>query len=128
MKNKVKWLHSYIKVNYENIVVREGKCRFNYKCHLNSIHEANRKGHSRIAMVVSFNSDSPYIHFINVSNKGTYRDNTLGYWVYEQEMYLIKYVNKEDFKNIGNIFTNYRKELKSILPFRYRVFHKDCDF
>lgn len=109
------------------VEVKAGLCRYNYKCHLNTVHDAVNNNEGCIAMLVCFDKREPkysFIHFVNVSIFGEYTDNTLGYWIKDYNCYLIKEIGMEDFDRIGDIFDDYRKHIKSILPFYHRLFHK----
>jgi hypothetical protein len=102
-------IKNYIINNFSQINVTAGKCRYNYKCHMNSVHDAIENEDEYIAMCVYFD-DSPIIHFLNIVD-GKYIDNTLGHWCSLHKYYLIKKIPKSDFFNIDNIFSNFRKEL-----------------
>jgi len=98
----------------ERIKVKSGKCRYNYKCHMNAVHEAVKNKHSKLAMVVYMDEGkvNPIIHFLNFDGEN-YIDNTLGEWTQRNEYYLIRYIGEEDFWNIGYIFTSYRETIKN---------------
>lgn len=115
IRNKIVSEHNCIKVF-------PGKCRWNFRCSFNAVHEAIRKGDKKIAMVVYFDRDYPIIHFINF-RKGKYIDNTLGEWTSRYEYYLIKFIEKEDFWNVNYIFDKYRETLQNYLPFWTRIFN-----
>jgi hypothetical protein len=115
---------SYLRATKNKIDVIPGKCRFNYKCQMNSVHEAINKKHKRIAMCVYIDGDYPIIHFINVTNKGKFIDNTLGNWATEYEYFLIKYIDDVDYFNINDVFLEYRKQLRRRLSFFTRAFSK----
>lgn len=98
----------------QRIEVLPGKCRYNYKCHMNAVHEALKHGHKSVAMVVYLHDKKvdPIIHFVNF-HKGKYKDNTLGQWAKNHEYYLIKLIGAEDFDNIEYIFNAYRRTIRS---------------
>lgn len=104
----------FIENNYERIDVKGGNCRFNYKCHLNTVHEAIENKQNKLAMCIYMDDDYPIIHFVNC-NKDEFIDNTLGHWATQYDYYLIKYIEKKDFFNIVKIFLQYRQELRNKL-------------
>lgn len=108
---------SHLRATKNKIDVRAGKCRFNYKCQCNAVHEAINKKQDRVAMCMYIDGNYPIIHFVNVSKKGKFTDNTLGNWVQEYEFFLIKYIDKVDYFNIDDVFTDYRKEIRKQLTF-----------
>ena len=101
------------------ITVKPGKCRWNFRCHNNAIHEAVRKGDKEIAMVIYFDKGCPIVHFINY-RKGQYIDNTLGEWTQRYEYYFIKFIPQEDFWNVYTFHNTYRIHLRSCLPWIVR--------
>lgn len=103
------------------IKVFPGKCRWNFRCSNNAVHEAIKKGDKEIAMVMYFDGGCPIIHFINF-RKGKYIDNTLGEWTSQYEYYLVRFIGKEDFWNVNYIFRKYRETLQNYLPFWIRIF------
>lgn len=121
-KKAEKIIRSKIISEHNCIKVKPGKCRFNYQCSYNAVHEAVRKGDKKIAMVVYFVEGYPIIHFINYK-KGVYTDNTLGEWSSQYEYYLIRFIGKDDFWNVNYIFDRYRDNLKNCLPFWTRIFN-----
>ena len=74
-----------------------------------------------------FDENHPIIHFLNIDDEGNYVDNTLGRWSETYDYYLIRTIEKESFFNINKIFSAYRKELKSKLPWYVRWF-SDYEF
>lgn len=109
------------------INVISGLCRYNYRCHLNAVHDALNNNQDKLAMCFYFEDNHPIIHFVNIDNDNNYIDNTLGRWSEKYEYYLIRTIEKESFFDISDIFTAYRNELKSKLPFYVRWF-AECDF
>lgn len=105
----------------KKIKVRPGTCRYNYKCHMNAVHDALVKGQTRVAMCIYLDSNTPIIHFINVSKKGKFIDNTLGCWCVKRDFYLIRYIEQSEFYQIDSIFGNYREYLTSRLPWWVRL-------
>lgn len=104
------------------INVKPGIGRYNFMCHLNSVHDALNNDYNKIVMCIYIDENYPIIHFINVDNDGNYIDNTLGRWSEKFDYYFVKLIKKEDFFNINDIFTVYRKELRLKLPFYLRWF------
>ena len=109
------------------INVKSGLCRFNFRCQMNSVHDALNNNQDKIAMCFSVKNNEPIIHFINIDNENNYIDNTLGRWSETYEYYLIRTIEKESFFKINDIFTAYRNELKSKILFYVRWF-SDCEF
>lgn len=103
------------------IKVTSGNCRYNFRCHNNSVHDALNDGNEKIAMCFYIDDDYPIIHFINVDNDSNYIDNTLGRWSERYEYYLIKDIDKVDFFSISDIFKEYREELHKKLPLYVRL-------
>lgn len=110
----------YIKGNFSSIEVRPGKCRYNFRCHDNAVHEASKKNHKKIALCVYIDNGWPIIHFINY-NKKKFRDNTLGQWASQYEYYLIRFIEAKDMWNVHHIFEEYRKELGRKLNWKTRI-------
>ena len=126
----MKFLNKKAEKEYTNMVssnkiieVTAGECRYNFRCHFNTVHDAINNGDSRIAMcmVVMKYSNYPYIHYVNVNSDGVFTDNTLGHWHVEGTYYLIKYIEKKDFFNIDNIFREYRNQIRKKLSFLVRL-------
>jgi hypothetical protein len=115
-------IYQYVTSNFNLIDVKPGACRYNYKCHMNSVHEALKRNHKKIVMVVYIDNGYSIIHFLNKDKYGKYYDNTLGQWARYYNFYLIKEVDESEFKDINSTFINYRKYLRSILPLYVRVF------
>lgn len=109
------------------IKVKSGVCRYNFRCQLNSVHDALNDEQDKIAMCFYFDESYPIIHFLNIDNEGNYIDNTLGRWSETFDYYLIRTIEKDSFFKINDIFTAYRKEVKTKLPWYVRWF-SDCDF
>lgn len=107
--------------NHQKINVTAGVCRYNFRCQNNAVHDAINEKHDKIAMCIYFDGDYPIIHFINVNKSGKYIDNTLGNWATTYDYYLIRYIEKNSFFDVNKIFTEYRKELRSKLPFFVRI-------
>jgi hypothetical protein len=80
------------------------------------------KKEDELAMCIYMHGSWPIIHFINVNSDGFYIDNTLGQWSSQYEYYFIRFINKDSFFDIYDIFTNYRKELRKSLPWYVRLF------
>jgi len=113
--------------NYSKIKVNSGICRYNFKCHHNAVHDAINDKQDKIAMCFYIDNDYPIIHFINIDENGKYIDNTLGNWSSIYDYYLIKYIEKDKFFQVNDIFSEYRKELNEKLPFLVRIL-SNCDF
>ncbi|MFW6225818.1 MAG: hypothetical protein ACOC3V_02565 [bacterium] len=117
----------YIENNLEQIKVKSGKCRYNFRCHMNSVHEAINNKEKKIALCFYICDNQPIIHFINVTKKGKFVDNTLGVWSNKYKYYFVRYIKKEDFYTIEDVFSNYREELRSKLPWYINLI-KNVDF
>lgn len=122
-----KFVLNMIKANLSKIDVKSGKCRFNFRCQMNTVHEALNHKDDRIAMCFYIDGNYPIIHFLNVDSDGNFIDNTLGRWSERYVFYFIRFVDKTDFFNVNDIFAAYRKDLKSKLPFLIRIF-SDIEF
>lgn len=109
-----------IKTEHELIEVHPGKCRYNYKCQMNAVHEALRKGDKKIAMCVYLDENYPIIHFINY-RKGKFVDNTLGEWSAKKNYYFIKWITQGEFWEVNDIFGGYREELRKSLSLWIRL-------
>lgn len=105
---------NYIVSKYNTIEVKAGKCRFNYQCHRNSVSEAKKHNHKKLAMVVYIEDGYPIIHFINYNNK-TFIDNTLGEWTSQVDYYFIKWIKAKDMWDVFTVFNAFRGELRKQL-------------
>jgi hypothetical protein len=130
-----RFIADYTKANYEQISVEPGECRFNLMCHMNAVHEAIDDNEKEIALCIYFikcykpNQIQPIIHFVNVTETealryGYYTDNTIGHFCVNYKYYIVRYIDKADFMNIDNVFANFRKELRSKLPWWLRLLSK----
>jgi hypothetical protein len=113
-------IRNKIVAEHNLIEVKPGKCRYNFKCQMNAVHEADKKGDKKIAMCVYLDNGYPIIHFINY-RKGKFVDNTLGQWSTLQKYYFIKWIHEDEFWNVDNIFGSYRKELRKSLSWWVRL-------
>ena len=86
---------TYAIANYDKIKVKSGKCRYNFRCQYNAVHEAKKAGDSRIAMTIYIDGDYPIIHFLNYQNE-EFIDNTLGEWSKRLDYYFVKWIEDED--------------------------------
>lgn len=109
-----KEIYNHIISKYNTIKVESGKCRYNYRCQMNSVHEAKKNKHKKLAMCVCEQNGGIFIHFINY-HKGKFIDNTLGQWSKQQNYYFIKWIKDEDMWGINHIFTSFREELRNNL-------------
>ena len=56
-----------------------------------------------------------FVHFINQDSKGNYIDNTLGWYGQElYDYYLVREVNKSEYRTIWKLLTNTKKTLINI--------------
>ena len=109
------------------IKVVGGVCRYNFRCQYNTVHDAINDKQDKLAMCFYFDDDCPTIHFVNVNKKGKHIDNTLGNWATTYDYYLIRYIDKDSFFQVDEIFLAYREELQRKLPFWVRNL-SDCRF
>lgn len=123
-KTAEKIVRDKIASEHEKIEIKPGKCRYNYKCQMNAVHEASKKGHKKLAMVVYFHDDFPVIHFVNYK-KGVFTDNTLGQWSTQYDYFFIKWIKNEEFWEINTIFDKYRNTLQNYLPFWVKWFNNE---
>lgn len=106
---------------YEKITVFPGEIRWNFRCQMNSVHEALSADEDKIAMCFAIDADgSPVIHFLNIHN-GRYTDNTLGVWCAKHDYYFVRIITKEEFFDVNRIFTAFRKQLRRTLPWWLRL-------
>jgi hypothetical protein len=124
VSKKYKKVTEYVKGSYRPIKVVPGKLRFNFKCHLNAVHDAVEAGEDSIVMCIYFDADNePILHFLN--KKGdVYTDNTLGYWSHENTYYFVREIPSSEFDNVGGAFTSLRSFLVSLVPWYYKIFQK----
>lgn len=121
-KNKI--FQSYVDGTFKMIEVKPGKCRYNFRCHLNSVHEAMKHNHDKIAMVVYFvKGNDPIVHFINYNGK-KFVDNTLGQWTTFNEYHFVRWISKDEFSRVNTIFTNFCKTIHNMMPWYIRWTHK----
>ena len=111
----VKLTCKIVEDKYDKVEVKPGLCRYNFRCHLNAVHDAIESGHEKIALCLYSGPDLDYpiIHFLNVYHDGTFVDNTLGHWSSKYEYRLVRYISKHEFFSVESIFSNFREELRS---------------
>lgn len=113
--------YNYITSTFKTIKVKPGKCRYNYRCQLNAVHEAKKNKHKKLAMCVCVDDNrGVFIHFVNYS-KGKFVDNTLGEWSKLETYYFIKWIKQDEMWSINNIFTNFRRELRNKLSWWVKI-------
>ena len=111
---------NYTISNYKKIKVKAGKCRYNFRCQYNSVHEAKKNKHKKLAMCIYLDDGYPIIHFINY-NKGKFVDNTLGEWSSRVDFYFVRWITDEEMWKVDTIFTAFRKELRKSLSWWVRL-------
>ena len=121
-KRAKKEIIDYLRGTKDRIEVKPGKCRYNFRCQYNAVHEAIEQKQKRIAMAMYIDEGYPIIHFLNVDRRGKFIDNTLGHWSTQNEYFFIKYIDEVDYFKVDSIFTSYRKELQRKLTFFTRLF------
>lgn len=115
-----KEISNYIISKYSKIKVKPGKCRYNFRCHNNAVHDAKRKNDKKLAMVVYLADSYPIVHFINYHNK-KFVDNTLGEWTTQYDYYFVKWIKNEDMWDIFTVFDAFKEELGKKLNWWTRV-------
>ena len=115
---------NHILATMQKITVTSGVCRWNYHCQMNTVHDALNDGHSKIAMCFYLEEMRPIIHFLNFDDEGKFVDNTLGRWSERYDYYLVRFIEKESFFEVDDIFKAYRKELNRMLPWWIRLIYK----
>lgn len=110
----IKEIVNYTIATYKKIKVNPGKCRYNYMCHSNAVHEAKKKKHKKIAMVIYIDEGYPIIHFINFKNK-KFKDNTLGQWTKNNEYYFVRWIKNDEMWEVHTIFRAFKKEIRKKL-------------
>ena len=123
MKKQKQQIIDYIVSNHEKIDVEGGKCRWNYMCHMNSVHEAVENNDDKLAMCVYIDDDYPIVHFVNIHDD-KYVDNTLGQWSSQYNYYLIRTISKDEFFDIMDIFRKYRSYLRTVPSWWLTIFRK----
>lgn len=116
-----KFIRNMITATLPMITVVSGECRYNFRCQMNAVNDAVNSGDERIAMCFYIENDQPILHFVNVSKKGVYMDNTFGVWSQRVDFYLVRFIDKSSFWDVNKIFTAYRKELRRKLPLWIRI-------
>jgi len=109
----------YVKDNYFPIKIEAGKCRYNFRCHLNAVNDAIESGDDKIAMCVYIDEGYPVIHFLNYKSNTEsekFIDNTLGHWCKTKDYYFVRFIESGSFFSISSIFKDFRKSLCMRLP------------
>jgi hypothetical protein len=122
LNQKVKDIYrDMVIARYEKMEVTPGHLRWNFRCQVNSVHDALTVGENMIAMCFCIDGDGdPVIHFINIH--GTkYVDNTLGQWCAKHDYYFVRNIGKEEFFDVNRIFSAYRRQLRRTLPWWVRL-------
>lgn len=119
----IKILRDYAS-SLDEIKINPGKCRYNNRCHLNSVNDAYEMKVYRVALVLTMmDKGFPIVHMVNIDKEGRYVDNTLGIWsTYNRKYYFVKYIEKNDLFNVGSILGDYKKELETMIPYLIRRF------
>ena len=106
--------------NLEKIKVNPGKCRYNYRCHNNAVHDAIQNKDNKFAVVIYIDGRTSILHFINYA-KGQYTDNTLGHWSTHHDYYFLRWINKDQFNaDALTIFDEIRTEWTKKIPWIWR--------
>ncbi len=122
-------IRKYIKATFKKIDVKAGKCRFNFRCQLNAVHEAIENSEDKVALIIYINKGSSecIVHFVNVDENGIFTDNTLGHWSKCQDFYFIKYIDEKNFFSINNVLIEYKKFFRKQLNIVTRIL-SDVEF
>lgn len=115
-----KFFTTYTIANFDKIKVKAGKCRYNFRCQYNAVHEAKKAGDSRIALAIYVDGDYPIIHFLNYQNE-EFIDNTLGEWSQRLDYYFVKWIEEEDMWNVDVIFDALRADLRNKLSWWLKI-------
>ncbi len=112
--------------NLPEINVRGGAYLNNSMCHQNAVHFAWKHNEDKIALVMTVDESDDWatLHFVNINNDGEYIDNTLGNLTgsfYDTKYYLIKIINKDNFKAVMSTFNEYLSIYKKKLKWTTRL-------
>jgi hypothetical protein len=117
----------HVKTNYQLASVKPGKCRYNFYCHANAVHDALKKDQQRIGLVVYIEGNAPIVHFVNEAKAGEFKDNTLGYWSGGCKYYFIRWISRGEYNDVFKIRDTLSKQFKKLIPWYIRLFAKfDC--
>lgn len=126
LKRAYSIINKYIVDNYKLIDVKGGKCRFNFRCHSNAVHEAIERDDDFIAIVMYIDGDCPITHFINCKmdkkSQWKFKDNTLGNWSSQFKYYLVGYIPKHDFFKVYDYHRTQMDYMRSLLPWYIKIF------
>lgn len=123
IKRRKQIIRDHVVATFSKISVTTGKCRYNFQCHSNAIHEAIMKKQDKIALVVYFDTcNYPIVHFINYTSKQQFKDNTLGVWASKYEYYFIRWIPECEFDDVHKIHLAMRVKIKSFLPLWLKPF------
>jgi len=117
-------LYRYVIANYTSIDKEEfilGECRWNHKCHYNSIQAIKEDKASKVLMCYVMIDNQIFLHYINQDNKGKYIDNTFGWRFEHAEYYFIREIVSSEYKLLPSYITtlnNAHIKLLGRIPFR----------
>lgn len=111
---------NYVSSQYTPINVKEGKCKWNFRCHNNAVHEAVVNNQDKIAICVYVEDGWPIIHFLNYDGTD-FVDNTLGIWCSQYDYYFVGWIEKEEFFNVYDYHDKQRKLFGDILNWWERL-------
>ena len=114
----------HVKTNYRLCSVKPGKCRYNFYCHANAVHDALKRGQNRLGLVVYIEKGQPIVHFVNEAKGGHFKDNTLGYWSRSVDYYFIRWIGSGEFDDVFKIRDTLYKQFKKLIPWYVRWFCK----
>lgn len=105
-------IYTKIVKEFPQIYPKAGKCKYNFMCHMNSAHEAIKKGHSKLIVGFYIYNKQPILHFYNIDKNGKIIDNTLGihtlgfqHYFGKQFQYKVRQV--QEFSILLNKWINY---------------------
>jgi hypothetical protein len=103
-------MRDHIDSAYEKIDVVGGKLQYNYKCHLNAVHYAMKRGDKKVALVMYLPKGStlPVVHFVNY-HKGKFIDNTVGFWACDYQYRFVRWVHRNEFRDITTVLKDTKR-------------------
>ena len=112
----VEKIEIYVKAHYKKIPIDDfvlGEIPYNHRCHLNSVQKIEEGNAKDVILCYAIDEEEDFscVHFINQLENGKYQDNTWGWKYKDYDYYLIKYVDKSEYKNIGQLLINTKQSL-----------------
>jgi hypothetical protein len=125
-KFKIK-LYRYVVANYITLNTKDfimGECRWNQKCHYNSVHAIKEGTATKVFMCYALIDNQIFLHYINQNDDGKYIDNTFGWRYEEAEYYLIREVSESEYKSLPRYITTFNNNNIRLLgkwPFKTQI-------